>query len=76
MGRKKGKIPARDVYIAKHNLTRAWISNDLRDWLQCGRFGQTVIQSSQILSQFLESDPCFEAYNVWLLTRPDLNKED
>ena len=76
MGRKKGKIPFRENYLINHNLSRAWISNDLKEWLQCGRFGQNVKQSSQILSQFLESDPCFDAYNVWLLTRPDLNKED
>lgn len=76
MGRKKGKIPFRENYLKNHNLSRAWISNDLKEWLQCGRFGQNVKQSSQILSQFLESDPCFEAYNFWLLTRPDLNKED
>ena len=73
MGRKKGKIPFRENYLINHNLSRAWISNDLKEWLQCGRFGQNVKQSSQILSQFLESDECHKSYNEWLTKQVDLN---
>ena len=74
MGRKKGKIPFRENYLINHNLSRAWISNDLKEWLQCGRFGQNVKQSSQILSQFLESDECHKSYNEWLTQQVDLNR--
>lgn len=73
MGRKKGKIPFRDNYVKKHNLCRIWVFSELKEWLQCGRFGQNVKQSSEILCRYLDSDDCHKSYNDWLTKQVDLN---
>jgi hypothetical protein len=73
--RKTKKLGFRERYLKNHEIVRAWIFKELKEWLESGRFGQSIKQSSIILCQFLNSDECFRAYNAWLLTRPDLNKE-
>lgn len=67
------KLKPRDKYCKTHNIVRAWIYGELKEWLQCGRFGQNVKQSSIILCRFLDSDECHKVYNDWLTKQVDLN---
>jgi hypothetical protein len=69
------KLNFRERYLQKHELVRIWVFKELKEWLQCGRFGQNVKQSSEILCRFLDSNECHHVYNEWLSNQADLNKE-
>jgi len=50
------KIDKRSKYVIKHELSRAWINNDLKKFLEDGFLGGTMKESSKVLANFLASD--------------------
>ena len=50
------KPDKRTAYAERHKLTRTWINNDLKVFLEEGFFGDTMKESSKGLAEFLASD--------------------
>jgi len=53
---KEKKPDKRTAYAERHKLTRTWINNDLKVFLEEGFFGDTMKESSKGLAEFLASD--------------------
>ena len=50
------KKDKRVEYCERHNLSRTWINNELKLFLETGFLGGTMKESSKVLADFLASD--------------------
>jgi hypothetical protein len=66
------KQARRDKYIVSKNISRQWISNDLKETLLSGLFGAGTVQASKKLTEFLCSEAGQSALIEWSNSQADI----